>query len=51
MFCFSLLMFTGTLNRNGLAGLNANQNGLGATEWEEFVELHLSHLAFAPGGK
>jgi len=31
--------------------MNAAPGGLGATEWEEFVELHLSHLAYTPGGK
>ena len=34
----------GNTSRNGLAAFNGNQ-GMGATEWEEFVELHLSHLA------
>ena len=40
----------GNTSRNGLAAFNGNQ-GMGATEWEEFVELHLSHLAYTPGGK
>ena len=50
-FHLLILFISGTMARNGLACLNANPGGLGATEWEEFVELHLSHLALTPGGK
>ena len=46
-----MLILSGTMAQNGLACLNANPGGLGATEWEEFVELHLAHLALTPGGK